>query len=184
MNIFVVADNEHPRLSAIQLCDKHIIKMPLETAQMLSTAHRVLCGKLKMSPSVTGKRVVRYWVLPDEREQSLYKAVHVNHPCTVWARKTLGNFIWLYDHGIALCNEFEKRFGNVHKSKAVIQQCMDKVDALGLVDLNKTPHPLCMPEEYKTKCAVESYRNYYHGEKSHFATWPNPPTWWQVLKMG
>ena len=87
MNIFIL--DSDPKLSAQLQCDKHIVKMVLESAQMLSTAHRMLDGKLVMKPSKSGKRMVKYYDLYEgaddlEAELIYYKAVHHNHPCTVW----------------------------------------------------------------------------------------------------
>ncbi len=157
MNIFVL--HNHPRIAARMQCDKHVSKMTLETAQMLCTTINVL------------------------GLQAPYKSAHVNHPCSVWARETLGNFIWLYDHGKALAKEFTHRYGKVHKSEAVIQECMDLLRPLNLYNLKRTPHPLCMPDEYKTDDVVESYRRFYIGEKAGFAQWnktTKPPAWWPV----
>ena len=165
MNIFVL--HNHPRIAARMQCDKHVSKMTLETAQMLSTAVNELGG------------------------QAPYKSAHVNHPCSVWARKTLANFLWLYDHGIALAAEYTRRYGKVHKSEAVIRECMSQMKTLRLYGLDpetgripdRTPHPLCMPDEYKSDDAVESYRRFYIGEKAGFAQWnkkTKPPAWWPV----
>jgi len=173
MNIFVL--DKDPRIAARMQCDKHIPKMVLETAQMLSTAVNI-CG-------------VDYgYVAP-------YKSAHINHPCSVWARESNGNFFWLYDHGMALAKEYEERFGREHKSKAVLKRC----GSMGFIctpdhglalfdDITPqyrrgllTPHPLCMPDEYKGDCVVESYRRFYIGEKARFAQWNKSrkaPSWW------
>ena len=90
MNIFVL--DKHPRIAARMQCDKHVSKMTLETAQMLSTVHRVLAGTEEVRLTGSGRKV-KHWRLPDEREHTLYKANHVNHPCSVWARESLGNFL-------------------------------------------------------------------------------------------
>ena len=163
MNIFVL--HPMPDTAARMQCDRHVVKMTLETAQMLSTAINELGG------------------------QAPYKSAHVNHPCSVWARETLANFLWLYDHGIALADEYTRRYGKFHKSEPVIRQCMSEMKTLPLYGLDpktgrisdRTPHPLCMPDEYKTDCVYESYRNFYIGEKSRFAQWnktTESPSWW------
>jgi len=89
MNIFVL-DND-PVVAAQMQCDKHVVKMCLESAQMLST--------------VAG---------------GPYKPTHAKHPCTVWAGKTLGNFRWLKLHGLALCDEYSYRYGKQHKCRDII----------------------------------------------------------------
>lgn len=151
MNIFTV--ETCPVRSAQALCDKHVVKMPVETAQMLSTA------------------VVRHG------GTSTYRPTHSRHPCTVWAGDSRQNFRWLVVHGMALCHEYTARYGKVHKSQAVIQACNDQAQLLplspGFVD-----QPICMPDEYRRDSVVESYREFYRGAKSHFATWKrNRPEW-------
>ena len=79
--------------------------MVLESAQMLSTAHRMLDGNTSTGVSKSGKRTVKKYVHP-ELDDVLYKAVHFNHPCTVWTMKTAGNYQWHYDHFVALCDEY------------------------------------------------------------------------------
>ena len=158
MNIFVL--HRDPVVAAQMQCDRHVVKMVMESAQMLCTAVNVLGG------------------------ETPYKTAHVNHPCSVWARQSLGNFIWLYDHGMALAKEYTHRYGKVHKSQDVIQHCLKQWaqnDTVQLNDPRTTPHPLCMPDEYKTTDVVESYRSFYIGDKSRFAQWNKTrpaPQWW------
>ena len=90
MNIFVL--DTDPNTAAILHCDKHIVKMPLETAQMLST----VCG-------------------------GPYKPTHANHPCTVWARASTANYSWLWQLGIFLSEEYTYRYGKTHKCQAIIE---------------------------------------------------------------
>jgi hypothetical protein len=155
MNVFVLS--EDPEEAAQYQCDKHVVKMCLETAQILSSAVRFYDAALDLQ----------------------YKSTHVNHPCCVWARETQSNFLWLYKHGIALCHEYQFRYGKVHKSLAVIQDCyrLRSVIPFG----KQTDFPLCMPDEYKCDDAVQSYRNYYRGDKARFAKWRGGkflPDWW------
>ena len=82
MNVFVL--NKDPVIAAQEHCDKHVVKMIIESAQMLSTAHRMLDGKAEKRRSVSGKTIQQYYALSDDRENVLYKAVHKYHPCTVW----------------------------------------------------------------------------------------------------
>lgn len=136
MNIFVL-DND-PVKAAQMLCDKHVVKMCLETAQMLST--------INGGP---------------------YKPTHPNHPCTVWARQTLGNFRWLVEHGMAIGDEYLHRYGKEHKSTEVIFGCKGFIPNH---DETLTPFALAMPDEFKVEDPVESYRNYYMSKKS-FCNW-------------
>ena len=155
MNIFVLDSNA--RLAAQYQCDKHVIKMCLETAQILCTAGH-----------------------------GAYKPAYVNHPCVTWAGASKYNWLWLYDHGIALCEEYNYRYGKHHKSEEVIRTAT--CDNLSPVPM--TNFVLAMPEEYKMEtvmydndyCTVESYRDYYMGAKKHLATWTRRelPYWWRV----
>jgi hypothetical protein len=154
MNIFVV---QHCPIRAAQdLCDKHVTKMILETAQMLSTCIQVQGGT------------------------SLYKMVHKNHPCTVWTRETQSNYNWLINHGFALSDEFTRRFSGIHKSRAVIADAAKVKNRKLRPHGPLTPHPQCMPEQYKIPDdPVEAYRRYYVGEKLKFARWKytDVPDW-------
>ena len=156
MNIFVL--HRDPVVAAQMQCDRHVVKMVLESAQMLCTAVNVLGG------------------------EAPYKTAHVNHPCSVWARQSLGNFFWLYDHGMALAEEYTHRYGKRHKSEEVIRDCMYQWEAgLPLYGLTCTPPPLCMPDQYKSDDVVDSYRAFYIGDKSRFALWNKArpaPQWW------
>jgi hypothetical protein len=144
MNIFVLDYN--PVTAAQMLCDKHVVKMALETAQILST----VCG-------------------------GPYRPTHVNHPCVKWAGDNRLQFNWLRRHGLAICDEYTRRYGKVHKSQAVIEQCKRPENMrVGVVDFVQ-----CMPEEHKCEDAVQAYRSYYHS-KADFATWKtSAPYWWK-----
>ena len=115
--------------------------MILETAQLL-------CGPIENAP---------------------YKRTHFNHPCAIWTRKSAGNYKWLLKHGVALCEEYTHRYGKIHKSQAVIEWCQKNIPSFK--EKNFTPPPLCMPNQYKEKCYILSYRNYYKNEKMSFARW-------------
>jgi hypothetical protein len=152
MNIFVLDDN--PVTAAQQQVDKHVVKMPLESAQMLCSA------------------LIRYG-----STDTPYRQAHKNHPCTLWAGDTRTNFNWLITHGIALCEEYTSRYGRRHKSQDVIEWCATQSNLIPQGVL--TPHAQAMPVQYKSDCAVASYRDYYHGEKAYIANWKqNKPDWW------
>ena len=152
MNIFVV--DTDPEVAACQLCDKHVVKMVLETAQMLCTvAHQ------------------------NGFDKAPYKVAHPKHPCTLWAGKSAANWQWLIDHGLAMSEEYTRRYGRVHKSQAVIEWCARL--PIKFSDKEQTPFAQAMPQQYKNPCAVTAYRAYYHGEKAAFATWKSDtPPWW------
>lgn len=183
MNIFILDKNP---IKAAQLqCDKHVVKMVLESAQMLSTAHRVLDGKLTKIPSKSGKTMVKGWVLPDERDAVLYNAVHVGHPCTVWTMESNNNYTWHYVHFQALAEEFEYRYGKQHKS------WVDLKDALRTPPRNipvhyLTPFKLAMgaaPECINPHDPVGSYRAFYQTKQERFSmdwTKRSIPEWFKV----
>lgn len=149
MNIFIL--DECPIKAAQYQNNKHVVKMILETAQMMSTAVILTGGSAP------------------------YKATHKNHPCNVWARKTKANFNWLKHHGIALCREYTYRYNKVHKSEAVIRGLTDATIPEGEI----TPFALAMPDQYKSSNAVEAYRSYYNGEKASISKWTKreQPKW-------
>ena len=165
MNIFYL-DNDPVKCAEMHV-DKHCIKMILEYAQLLSTAHRIIDGTQSVGLSKTGRKQVRY-VLPDERELQLYSATHINHPSAIWCRANLENYLWLHSLLVACCKEYTYRYGKVHK-------CQET----GLVDaLQKSPNNIpvgeftqptpAMPDECKVPGdALQSYRNYYVMNKGH-----------------
>jgi hypothetical protein len=161
--------------------DKHCVKMILEYAQLLSTAHRVLDGTLSIGLSETGRKQSRY-VLSDGRESLLYIATHLNHPSAVWVRQSAENYLWLANMLIALCEEYTYRYGKVHKTER---------DGLAYVLLKNIPHNIrnsgftqptpAMPDEVKiVGDSLASYRNYYIKNKAHLASWKkrNIPEWY------
>jgi len=197
MNIFVLHDS--PLTSAHHMCDKHIVKMPVETAQMLSTVHRMLDGTEYVDYSKNGRRIKR-WTHPYDNDMPdgkfLYHATMMNHPCTIWARETLGNYMWLVYHGKELCREYTRRYGRRHASESIIEFCHNSwPENIDQDTYHKvTPFAQAMPDEYKVEGdAVSAYRNYYIGEKSRFARWKKGigrcdyrkphdplPEWWQI----
>ena len=156
MNIFVL--DENPQIAAQMHNDKHVVKMILETAQLLCGVHHVSnSGNIEEVP---------------------YKLSHKNHPCAIWARECIENYIWLCDLGLSLCEEYTYRYNKRHKSQDVIEWCIVNLPKLR-ENLVTTPFPLAMPDECKTKTAVESYRLYYLMHKKDFSTWKqrNKPEW-------
>lgn len=157
MNIFVLHDN--PVVAARYLCDKHVVKMTLETAQILSTV---------------------WHQYNEEIPEPHYRSTHENHPCVKWAGMTKDNYQWLVAHGRALVAEHHLRYpaSPTHGSSAIIEALARPPRAIenrqGL-----TPYAQAMPEQYRREDAVVAYRLYYLSEKSHMATWANcePPYW-------
>lgn len=185
MNIFSL--DESPVTSAEMMCDKHIPKMIVEAGQMLSTAHRMLDGYTEKRPSKSGKRIVNYWVHPNPNmEEVLYKAVHHKHPSTVWTMESKDNYLWHYDHLLALCSEFLVRFGKEHmtygKLKDILSNPPKNIPDIGLTEFAQAMnhYPECKVEGNP----IQAYRNYYHAAKS-FAKWEKgrpAPYWWEGFK--
>lgn len=164
MNIFMLDYN--PILAARMHCDKHVVKMILESAQMLSTAHRVL----------DGDGYADY--------NRLYRETHKNHPINIWIRESYHNYQWLHFLFVNLLLEYEKRYKKTHACDRLVNHlssCPDNINTGIETDINSLPQ--CMPDEYKVKGdAVQAYRNYYLGEKAYFAKWDrgtSEPIWWK-----
>jgi hypothetical protein len=142
MNIFYL--DSDPVKAAQAQYNKHVVKMILESAQMLCTAHH------------------HY----DNGHNVPYKKAHYNHPSTIWCRQNSRQYYWLFHHMIALGDEYTKRYNKKHLS---ITKCFDvlKDCPVGMPlggEFNEPPQ--CMPEQYKVPgCSVTAYWNYYEREK-------------------
>lgn len=185
MNIFVL--DESPVTSAQMMCDKHIPKMIVESAQMLSTAHRMLDGQQISKPSKSGKRTVKGYVHPNRNlDATLYHAVHHYHPCTVWTMETKANYDWHFQHFLALSDEFVYRFGKKHLTAEKLSEVL-KAAPINISDGGLTEFPQAMrafPECMVEGNPIQAYRNYYHFTK-HFAKWQRgraAPYWWEGYK--
>lgn len=181
MNIFYV--DTDPVVAAQSLVDKHVVKMILETAQLLSTAHRVLDGEqyvVTLQNQETGKlRNKKAWVLNDDRNSVLYAATHVNHPSAVWTRESVSNYVWLVEHLFALSDEYTYRYGKTHKT---IQKLGYEIQAPphNLREYDMTKMPSCMDPEYIiSDDPVENYRCYYKYGKARMHKWTKreAPEW-------
>lgn len=148
MNIFILDDD--PATCAKYHCDKHVVKMTLETAQILCTVQHMY------------------------NYDAPYKPTHKNHPCVRWAASNQTRYNWLWFLGMHLSEEYRYRYGKSHKSENVISELYDPPARMNISGL-RDPFELAIPLEYKCGSAVESYRNYYRAEKRHFATWKNRP---------
>lgn len=143
MNLFVL--DENPVTAANYLCDKHIVKMQLECAQLLCAVS---------------------WM---NKVPAPYKLTHKNHPVLLWTAETLSNYNWVLEHGIAISKEYSRRYNKVHSCLEVLEWCKDsggKPKEGKLTTFCQT-----MPDEYKRGNAVDAYRAYYIGEKLKFAKW-------------
>jgi hypothetical protein len=170
MNIFYL--DKDPKVCAQMHVDKHCIKMILEYAQLLSTAHRILDGTVSIGLGKTGRKQTRY-VLPDDRESVLYSATHLNHPSAVWCRQSVMNYHWLYTLLVECCKEYTYRYGKVHKceSSGLVNRLQTTPTNInGTKDFTE-PTP-AMPEDVKVPGdSINSYRRYYVMNKEHLWSW-------------
>lgn len=185
MNIFVL--DSDPQKAAEYHCNKHVVKMILESCQMLCAAHWLhLLKKEYKGPVSDFKRVrdIQQWLYNNTRTtaQPPWKLSHMRHPCTRWTNKSLANYSWHWHLGKELCSEYTKRYKKVHKSE-IIFEWLDKNKPVSMDDIGMTPFAVCMSDEYKvTDNPVQSYRNYYIGDKVRFAKWEprsSTPEWFK-----
>jgi hypothetical protein len=142
MNIFYLSTD--PEKAAKYMYNKHVVKMILESAQLLCTAHIISDGENANVP---------------------YKATHKNHPSAIWARESISNYVWLYDHMMALGEEYTRRYGKKHLTILKCSGVLSKAPA-NVTKTELTPMPQCMPDQYKVPGnSVEAYWNYYEAEK-------------------
>jgi len=156
MNIFYL--DHDPYVIPPMMVDRHITKMILESAQMLSTAHRIV---------------------DNADNDVLYKATHVNHPSTKWIRESKANYNWLYNHFCYLGMEYKFRYSKTHKSISRLSDVL-RFAPKNLADIGLTKIPCAMPQEYIiSEDSVVNYRNYYIKGKSHLHKWTKrtPPEW-------
>jgi len=159
MNIFVV--DECPYKAAQNLCDKHCVKMVLETTQILCT------------------------IANQKGYQSPYKSTHINHPAVKWTASHSNNWLWVLAHGFGLCAEYTTRYGKKHKCEDILIQLAKDSGGIWNTIINlqdykqHTPFVQCIPEQYKTSNAIEAYRAYYINDKKELARWAysERPSW-------
>lgn len=177
MNVFYL--DRDPILSAQYHCDKHVVKMIVEYAQILSTNHRLLDGKEYFE--IRNGRKIKRWELPDWREDVLYKACHMNHPSTVWARQSNNNYTWLYCMWWALCKEYTYRYGKTHKTEELRNALLSPPNNIPVGYLTQpTPAMGKYPECIVEGDSLASYHKYYREAKAHFAKWTKReiPQWY------
>lgn len=153
MNIFFL--HLRTKLCAQYHVDRHVVKMILETAQLLCTAIWVLGGTAPL------------------------KETHKNHPSAIWARSGRVNWKWLRKLGLSLCEEYTFRYGKTHKLEPVLR---DLKPPTNLPDVPFTPPPQAMPDVYKESGgtvldSIKAYRKYYVSGKKHLHLWKNRHAW-------
>jgi hypothetical protein len=167
MNIFYL-DND-PQKCAEMHVDKHVVKMILEYAQLLSTAHRVLDGTTERGTSKSGRQKTIYR-LSDHRDNVLYSATHNNHPSAVWVRQSKENYKWLYCLWRECMEEYTYRYGKNHACERLIDSLC--VAPINIADKGFTEPTPAMPDEFKIAGnSIQSYMNYYLGAKTRMFSW-------------
>ena len=154
MNIFYL--DRDPHEAARLQCDRHVVKIILETAQLLSTAHNELDGG-----------------------QIAYKSTHKNHPSAVWVRSSAAAYGWTFAHLVALGDEYRKRYGKVHKT------IRNHANALGVLPValmncraTFVDPPQCMPDECKSSDPVVGYMTYYNHKADDWDARGIPMRWY------
>ena len=150
MNIFFL--HRDPSRAAKAQCDKHIVKMVLETTQMLSTAARRNGFDIG------------------------YKAAYPKPPMTIWVGDTHDNFCWALEHAQELSKEYTARYGKFHASQKVIDKIYEYYPNTSFDNITEPPQ--CMPDEFKQDDFVRAYRNYYVHK---IGQWKSPPKWFKSL---
>lgn len=156
VNIFYLSNN--PVEAAKWHVDRHVVKMILESAQLLSAAHRIL---------------------DSNQDARLYRVTHKNHPSAVWVRQSVHNYNWLYELFIALCDEYTRRYGKIHLTDIKLRNVLVSPPK-NIPNVPFIQPPQAMPNEYKNEDSVVAYRQYYINAKNKFATWKIPehkPSW-------
>tara|TARA_B110000008_G_C16927364_1_gene547305 strand:+ start:931 stop:1401 length:471 start_codon:yes stop_codon:yes gene_type:complete len=149
MNIFILS--LCPFLCAKQHTDKHVVKMILEYAQMLSTTHHIYSNN---------------------PHKDLYKKAFINHPCTIWVRESCSNYSWLYLLFRALCKEYTFRYKKIHKTETRLLKILNNIPD-NIPKGNLTLFSQAMPDSYKHKNPIIGYRTYYIKDKNHIFKWTN-----------
>lgn len=159
MNIFYL--DPDPRICAEYHCDKHVVKMILESCQMLSNA------------------------LPED--EAPYRRTHYNHPCSVWVRQSIRHWIWLSNLTMNLFFEWKRRYNHESRKEHKCYEKWNNMITPDLPDNGFTPPPQCMPDDCKCEDTVIAYRTYYMKHKQHFTSWKNgKPDWfiWDLITEG
>ena len=154
MNIFFL--DLDPYKAAQLQCDKHVVKMVLETAQLLSSAHHL-----------TGS----------EHADKLYRLTHKNHPSAVWVRQSDDNYVWTLMHLKGLLAEYTFRYNKIHKTSKLVS-ILENVPDLPAEELTEPPQ--CMYDDCKHPDLVHAYRLYYAEKQKEITmrwTKRNKPVW-------
>ena len=160
MNIFIL-DKDIDKCAEAHV-DRHVIKMILESAQMLCTAHHA-CPTDATRP------------------EKFYKQAHLNHPSTIWVRTTVANYEWMIIHALALCEEYTHRYGKIHSTNALLNDVLSNAPKNIKQEGWREPPPAMQhyPQCIVQGDSIQSYKNYYNEAKAYFAKWSKreQPEW-------
>ena len=182
MNIFIL-DEDFDKNAEYHI-DRHVTKMPLEAAQLLTTSVWVdkFLGHVpraldKLELGVINTEKAKQPPI-EERSFTRYLPTHPNHPCAIWARTSMDNYEWLFNYMIAISDEYTYRYGKTHAAMTEA----NKLPIPNLPYIGLTEFPQCMPYEYKRDNIVEAYRTYYMMDKASIASWKHreKPSWWEI----
>jgi len=177
MNIFIL-DNDITKCAEYH-CDKHLIKMILESAQLLCTAHWIskYVGHIPRKLTSEEWNEVKKHKTIEPRPFAYLPTMH-NHPCSIWVRESLDNYEWLWQLADALNEEYGYRYGG--KSHKSMHDVIAKLPDLDIPRVGLTEFALAMPDSCKTDNPIEAYRDFYHKDKATFASWTKrgQPHWW------
>lgn len=175
MNIFIL-DRDLDKCAEYHI-DKHVVKMPLEAAQMLCTTHWI-DTYLGYVPRKLWKEELAILRKCKHPENVTYAVAMANHPCTIWTRSSLDNYEWLFCYALALNEEYGFRYGKSHKSVYAVANSLPNI--LHIPRDGLTQFVQAMPESCKRADPVEAYRFFYHKDKAPFASWKyrEKPYWW------
>jgi hypothetical protein len=172
MNIFYL--DKDTKICAEMHVDKHCVKMILEYAQLLSTAHRVLDGHESITLSVSGRKK-KVWTIGDHRDDVIYSATHINHPSAIWVRQSDKNYSWLFEMFQSLLKEYTYRYGKNHACEKLVWALEVRPNNIPR-GIFTEPTP-AMPDHYKVAGdSIQSYKNYYLGDKTRMFSWKNRET--------
>jgi hypothetical protein len=178
VNIFYL--HSVPKICAEMHCDKHVVKMIIEYAQLMSTAHRILDGKEYIDLTANGRKIKRWRMEDEQYENGLMKASHINHPSNVWVRWSKQNYNWLNLMWYYLLKEYTHRYNKYHACEKYADfLCVWPKNIPDRYFIEPTP---AMPDECKiTENSLASYHKYYNEKKARFAKWTNRevPYWFQ-----
>ena len=183
MNIFALSKN--PTKAAIEMLDKHVVKMPTETCQMLHTNALFFEYIEHYGEEPT---LAQLKVFHRDIGSNLMKPAMLNHPSTMWARQNPSNTLWLYTHGLALCTEYTHRYGKKHGAQERILDTTQYLPNDGRWK-DATPVTIAMDDKYRLDYnndlegwdfVIMQYRHYYLEGKWKFAEWRKSrmPEWW------